>query len=151
MLKLKVTGLKVIQNRVNRASKKIQDDINDNVIKAANNIEMRALGSVPVAKVNGGTLKRSYRRNEISPKPNLKIRIGFTAPYAPFQEFGTLKRFSLNSEYREFADFALKFKVYGPTINRSGNRPRRYFLHHYIVARRALNRKTGTIIKNLFK
>jgi hypothetical protein len=151
VLNIKVTGLKVIQNRVEKAEKKIQDNISSNVLEAANFIEMRALGSVPVAKVNGGTLKRSYRRKEISPKPNLKIRIGFTAPYAPFQEFGSLKRFSLNSEYSEFADFALKFKVYGPTVNRMGNRPRRYFLHHYIIARRALSRKTSTIMKNLFK
>lgn len=148
MLNIKITGLKVIQNRIERAEKKIQDNINDNVYEAANYIEMRSRSSAPV---DTGYLKSTQYRNIITRKPNLKIQVGFSAKYAPFQEFGTLKKFSLNSEYSEFADFALKFKVYGPTINRSGNRPRRYFLHHYIVARRALNRKTGTIIKNLFK
>lgn len=148
MLNIKVTGLKVIQNRVDRASKKIEDDINDNVIEAANYIEMRSRSSVPV---DTGYLKSTQYRQTINQKPNLKIKVGFSAKYAPFQEFGTLKKFSLNSEYSEFAEFALKFKVYGPTINRSGNRPRRYFLHHYIVARRALNRKTSMIIKNLFR
>ena len=149
MLKIKITGLKVIQNRVDRASKKIQDNINDNVTEAANYIEMRSRSSAPVGDT--GILKGSQYRKNVSEKPNLKIKIGFDAKYAPFQEFGTLRRFSLNVEYSEFAEFALKFKVYGPTLNRRGNKPKRYFLHHYIVARRALNRKTGTIIKNLFK
>lgn len=149
MLNIKITGLKVIQNRIDRASKKIQDDINDNVVEAANYIEMRSRSSAPVGDT--GILKGSQYRDILSRKPNLKIKIGFNAKYAPYQEFGTLRRFSLNAEYSEFAEFAMKFKVYGPTMNRRGVKPQRYFLHHYIVARRALNRKTGTIIKNLFR
>ena len=150
MLNFKITGLKVIQNRVDRASKKIQDNINDNVTEAANYIEMRSRSSAPV---DTGYLKASQYRNLIQNKPNTKIKIGFRAFYAPYQEFGTgvppKGHFRLNAEYSEFAPLASLFKTGKPP--RLAVRPRRYFLHHYIVARRALTRKTGTIIKNLFK
>lgn len=146
MLNIKVTGLKVIQNRVNRASKKIQDDINDNVVEAANYIEMRSRSSAPV---DTSFLKNSQYRNTITRKPNLRIQVGFSAKYAPYQEFGTGTKFVLNSEYLEFATFADNWNTHRiPAIEVS---PRRFFLHHYIVARRALTRKTSTIIKNLFK
>ena len=150
MLNIKVKGLKVIQNRVDRASKKIQDNINDNVVEAANYIEMRSRSSAPV---DTGVLKASQYRDTIQTKPNTKIKIGFRAFYAPYQEFGTGNppqgKFRLNAEYLEFADLAEKFNTRRKP--RLAVKPRRYFLHHYIVARRALNRKTGTIIKNLFK
>lgn len=149
MLNIKVTGLKVIQNRVDRASKKIQNDINDNVIEAANYIEMRSRSSAPV---DTGRLKGSQYRVLVRSKPNTRIKIGFSAFYAPYQEFGTGKppegHFRLTSEYTEFASLAKLFERGKPRL---AVRPRRYFLHHYIVARRALARKTGTIIKNLFK
>ncbi len=146
MLNIKVTGLKVIQNRVDRASKKIQDDINDNVTEAANYIEMRSRSNAPV---DTSRLKNSQYRNIITRKPNLRIQVGFSAKYAPYQEFGTGTEFVLNSEYAEFASFADNFNTNRPPIIEV--KPRRYFLHHYIVARRSLQRKTSTIIKNLFR
>jgi len=149
VLNFKITGLKVIQNRVDRASKKIQDNINDNVVEAANYIEMRSRSSAPVAT---GMLKASQYRNLIQSKPNTRIKIGFRAFYAPFQEFGTGKppegHFRLTAEYGEFAPLAKLFERGKPRL---AVRPRRYFLHHYIVARRALSRKTSTLMKNLFK
>lgn len=149
MLNIKITGLKVIQNRIDRASKKIQDDISDNVIEAANFIEMRSRSSAPVAKFKGGRLKASQYRNIITRKPNLRIQVGFSAKYAPYQEFGTGTKFVLTSEYSEFKSFAEIWATGREPIIEV--EPRRYFLHHYIVARRKLTRKTGTIIKNLFK
>jgi len=151
VLNIKVTGLKVIQNRVDRASKKIQDDINDNVIEAANYIEMRSRSNAPV---DTSRLKNSQYRNIITRKPNLRIQVGFSAKYAPYQEFGTGKpneggHFRLNSEYMEFAPLASLFKT--GRKPRLAVRPRRYFLHHYVVSRRALSRSTSTLMKNLFK
>lgn len=151
MLNIKVTGLKVIQNRIDRASEKIRNDINDNVVEAANFIEMRSRSGAPV---DTGALKASQYRDTIQTKPNTKIKIGFRAFYAPYQEFGTGKpneggHFRLNAEYIEFADLAEKFNTRRKP--RLAVKPRRYFLHHYIIARRTLNRKTSTIIKNLFK
>lgn len=146
MLNIKITGLKVIQNRIDRASEKITNDINDNVVEAANYIEMRSRSSAPV---DTGVLKSSQYRHTITQKPNLRIQVGFSAKYAPYQEFGTGKEFRLNSEYSEFVSFADNWNTNRPPI--IAVKPKRYFLHHYIVARRALTRKTGTIIKNLFK
>lgn len=146
MLNIKITGLKVIQNRIDRASKKIQDDISDNVIEAANYIEIRSRSSAPV---DTGYLKSTQYRHTITRKPNLRIQIGFSAKYAPYQEFGTKRPFRLTAEYSEFAKFADNFTTgREPTLQ---VKARRYFLHHYIVARRKLTRQTGTIIKNLFK
>ncbi len=148
MLKLNFAGLKVLQNKIERAKDRLDKQISENVLKEADYIEMRSRSSAPV---DTGELKGSQYRNNLGSKRSPNIKIGFRAGHSPFQEFGTLKKFSLNAEYSEFADFALQFKVYGPTVNRKGNRPRRYFLHHYIIARRSLNRKTSTLMKNLLK
>lgn len=148
MIKLTFKGLKVLQNKLNRAQRKIDKKIYDNVQKEADYIENKSLSKSPV---DTGELRRSQFREERLKDRNLIIKIGFRAHYAPFQEFGTLKKFRLNAEYKEFSDFALKFKVYGPTRNHRGVRPRRYFLHYYIISRRKLNRTTGTLMKNILK
>ena len=146
MLKLKVSGLKVLQNKVNRAIDRVTNQIAEDVVKQADYIEMRSRSSAPVAT---GVLKGSQFRKTESNKPKITIKIGFRAKYAPYQEFGTGSRFILNSEYSEFADLASKFKT--GRKPRLAVKPRRYFLHHYVVSRRALSRSTSTLMKNLFK
>ena len=146
MLKLQITGLKVLQNKVDRAIDRVSNEIADNVVKQADYIEMRSRSSVPVAT---GVLKGTQYRKTESNKPKITIKIGFRAKYAPYQEFGTGSRFRLNAEYSEFADLAAKFKTNRKP--RLAVQPRRYFLHHYIVSRRSLSRSTTTLIKNLFR
>jgi hypothetical protein len=146
VLKLKVSGLKVLQNKVNRAIDRVTNQIAEDVVKQADYIEMRSRSSAPVAT---GVLKGSQFRKTESNKPKITIKIGFRAKYAPYQEFGTGSRFILNSEYSEFADLASKFKT--GRKPRLAVKPRRYFLHHYVVSRRALSRSTSTLMKNLFK
>jgi hypothetical protein len=159
VLNIKVTGLKVIQNKIDRASKDISTKISDEVFHQAGLIQMRSLSSAPI---NQGIIKSWSKENDfvkirnsqykkiLTPAPNLKIEIGFRAKHAPFQEFGTGTKFALNGEYSEFAEFANKnfYTRRKPALSVA---PRRYFLHHYIIARRALSRKTSTIMKNLFK
>lgn len=146
MLKLQITGLKVLQNKVDRAIDRVSNEIADNVVKQADYIEMRSRSSVPVAT---GVLKGTQYRKTESNKPKITIKIGFRAKYAPYQEFGTGDKFRLNAEYSEFADLASKFKT--GRKPRLAVKPRRYFLHHYIVSRRALSRSTSTLMKNLFR
>lgn len=146
MIKLTFAGLKVLQNKIERAKGRLDSQLQENVLKEADYIEMRSRSSAPI---DTGELKQSqYRYNEGSNK-NPKIKIGFRAGHSPFQEFGTGKRFRLNAEYTEFGNFAFQFKRSG--IARPSVRPRRYFLHYYIIARRSLSRKTSTMMKNLLK
>jgi hypothetical protein len=146
VLKLKVTGLKVLQNKVDRAIDRVSNQIAEDVVKQADYIEMRSRSSAPVAT---GVLKGSQFRKTESSKPKITIKIGFRAKYAPYQEFGTGERFRLNGEYSEFADLASKFKT--GRKPRFAVKPRRYFLHHYVISRRALSRSTSTLMKNLFR
>ena len=146
MIKLTFAGLKVLQNKIERAKDRLENQVSQNVIKEADFIEMRSRSSAPI---DTGELKQSqYRYNEGSKRKPI-IKIGFRAGHSPFQEFGTGKNFSLNAEYTEFSDLAIKFKRNG--VARPPVKPRRYFLHYYIIARRSLNRKTSTIIKNILK
>jgi hypothetical protein len=146
VLKLKVSGLKVLQNKVNRAIDRVSNDISANVVKQADYIEMRSRSSAPLAT---GFLKSSQFRKTESNKPKITIKIGFRAKYAPYQEFGTGDKFKLNGEYSEFANLASKFKT--GRKPRLAVKPRRYFLHHYVISRRALSRSTITLMKNLFR
>jgi len=145
VLKLTFAGLKVLQNKVERAKNRLDKQIGENVLKEADYIEMRSRSSAPV---DTGELKNSQYRSNLGSKRSPNIKIGFGAGHSPYQEFGTGNQFRLNAEYSEFSDFALKFRRGNP---RMSVRPRRYFLHHYIIARRSLNRKTSTLMKNLLK
>lgn len=151
MIKLTFAGLKVLQNKIERAKDRLENQISENVQKEADYIEIRSRSDAPM---DTGYLKSSQFRNNEGSKLKPLIKIGFKAGYAPFQEFGTGDpkdggHFRLNSEYVEFADFAMNFKGNGKA--RPPVRPRRYFLHHYIIARRSLNRKTSTMMKNILK
>lgn len=147
MIKFKVKGANTIGNKFARASKKLEET--KRIIDVESGLLIsRARNKAPMKT---GDLKASAFKDELLDPRYYGFRVGFTKFYAPFQEFGTLKKFSLNAEYKEFDNFAMQFKVYGPTINRKGNRPRRYFLHFYIIARKSILRKTGTVVKNIFK
>jgi hypothetical protein len=145
VIKLTFKGLKVLQNKIERAKSRLEIQVSENLQKEADYIEIRSRSNAPL---DTGYLKSSQYRNNEGSRLNKKIKIGFRAGYSPYQEFGTGSRFRLNAEYSEFSDFALQFKRGKPRIS---VRPRRYFLHHYIVARRSLNRKTSTLMKNLLK
>jgi len=146
MIKMTFAGLKVLQNRIERAKDRLENQISKNVLKEADYIEMRSRSDAPV---DTGELKQSQFRYNEGTKKSPIVKIGFRAEHSPFQEFGTGKKFRLNAEYSEFADLALKFKRNG--VARPAVRPRRYFLHHYVVARRSLNRKTSTLMKNILR
>lgn len=151
MIKLTFAGLKVLQNKIERAKDRLGNQISENVQKEADYIEIRSRSDAPM---DTGQLKGSQFRTNEGSKRNPIVKIGFKARYAPFQEFGTGDPrnggyFRLNAEYTEFADFALNFKGVGKA--KPPVRPRRYFLHHYIIARRSLNRKTSTMMKNILK
>lgn len=156
MIKIRFTGIKVLTNKLERASKRL-NDIHSNVKEEAEYIKNNAKAKAPVAKYNGGTLKDSAYINDITVGNSIGYKVGFDATnkrgrlYGPYQEFGTLNEFKLNSEYKEFDNFALNYKIYGPLQNRNGVKPRRYFLHYYIIARKRLSRKTKTIVKNIMK
>lgn len=150
MIKITFAGLKVLQNKIDRAKSRLENQVNENVLKEADFIEMRSRSSAPV---DTGELKGSQYRNNLGSKRSPNIKIGFRAGHSPYQEFGTGApnqggHFRLNAEYTEFADLALLFKRGKP---RMPVRPRRYFLHYYIIARRSLNRRTSTLMKNLLK
>ena len=145
MIKLTFAGLKVLQNKIERAKDRLENQISENVQKEADYIEVHSRSDAPM---DTGYLKGSQFRNNEGSKRKPLIKIGFKAGYAPYQEFGTGKQFRLNAEYSEFSDFALKFKRGTPRLS---VKPRRYFLHHYIIARRSLNRKTSTMMKNILK
>lgn len=145
MIKITFAGLKVLQNKIDRAKSRLENQVNENVLKEADFIEMRSRSSAPV---DTGELKGSQYRNNLGSKRSPNIKIGFSAGHSPYQEFGTGNKFRLNAEYSEFSDFALKFKRGNP---RMPVKPRRYFLHYYIIARRSLNRRTSTLMKNLLK
>lgn len=145
MIKITFDSLKVLQNKINRAKNKIDSKVYSDLQQEADYIEAMSKSNAPY---DTGELSRSQFREERLKNGKSIIKIGFTAEYAPFQEFGTGKKFRLNAEYSEFLDFALKFKRGTPILS---VKPRRYFLHYYIISRRKLNRKTSTMMKNIFK
>lgn len=148
MIKFSFTGSKILQNRIDKANAQLESIILGAVEHEANYIETMSKLNAPYEF--GKLTNSQYKKPEIG-KNKRAYKIGFGAKYAPFQEFGTLKRFKLNAEYQEFSDFASKFKVYGPTINRKGVKPQRYFIHYFIISRKRLSRETSKIFKRLLR
>lgn len=148
MIKVKLKGAKVLANKFGRASKKIED-VYRVIDEESDLLKQRSVNKAPV---DTGELRASAFKNELSGTSNYGYEIGFEKKYVPYQEFGTRNKFSLSAEYKEFDKYALQFKVLGPARNdKGGNKPKRYFFHYYIIARRAVVRKSNTIIKNLIK
>lgn len=140
------SGLKVLQNKVERAKGRLGKDIIGYLDQEATYIQSRSVSNAPV---DTGYLKSSQYKIVSVTRSNKVYKIGFGAKYSPYQEFGTGNKYTKNAEYREFDSFASQFKT-GKNPNRAV-RPRRYFLHYYIISRRSLSRKISTLIKNLFK
>lgn len=146
MIKFEFTGLNVMVNRINRSMNKLQNELESNIIKEADFIEQTSHRDAPI---DTRWLVGSQYRKQQTFTNFYSEQIGFTAKYAPYQEFGTGNKVNLNGEYSEFQDFAYKFKTHG--LKKGGNRPKKYFLHNYIIARKRLARKTSTMLKNIMK
>lgn len=146
MIKIKFAGLNVMINRLDRSMNRLQNDLQNNIIKEADFIEQTSHRDAP--KDTRWLVSSQYRRQETATN-FYSEQIGFTAKYAPYQEFGTGNKVNLNGEYSEFQDFAYKFKT--NSTRKGGNRPKKYFLHNYIIARKRLARKTSTMLKNIMK
>jgi len=146
VIKFQFDGLNLMVNRINRAKDRLQNELEDNIIKEADFIEKTSHRDAPTD--TRWLVGSQYRKTQTFTN-FYSEQIGFTAKYAPYQEFGTGNKVNLNGEYNEFVDFAWKFKTYG--LRKGGNRPKKYFLHNYIIARKRLARKTTTMLKNILK
>ena len=145
MIKVKITGAKVIANKFSRASQRL-DDTKKIIDQEVDLIMSRSRNKAPE---DTGALKASQFKIPLK-NDGYGYRVGFRKFYAPFQEFGTLRSYKATGEYAEFDKFASTFRV-SQDKSGKGNRPRRYFLHFYIIARKSILRKTGTVVKNIFK
>lgn len=143
MFKFKVKGAKVFENKVNRSINDLGDKFQQMVLSEVDKIDNIAKLKVPV---DTGKLKRShYRTQKIDPS-KLMVEIGFNVHYAPYQDFGTGKKFS-TSRYKNYLQYISRFK---------GNQPanpsvigRMYLFYPYMLGTRAIDRKTKTFVKNL--
>lgn len=152
MIKFKIKGAKVLSNKFRRASEKVDDKMRDVVDKESYNLLKRTQRSAPY---KSSKLVRSFKRREDTSRRNvIAYKVGSDLYYAPFQEFGVKidrSKFNLASVHVEFTDFAAKFKSEGEGKSLYDIKARKYFLPNYILARRAISRKTKTVIKNLMK
>ena len=160
VIKFKFLGAKVIDNRINRTLKKLENDIRDVIIEESDKIKSVAKSNVPVAKVNGGTLRDSFfAPPAVINKGKIRVEMGFTAHYAAYQDMGT-GRGGRGSNGRKFDSQKLKgYEEYTEQFlgkTNPGNpsppvRPRRFLLYPYILATRKIDRKTKTIVKHLME
>ena len=150
MIKFTFKGAKVLSNKFQRASDRVDSNMGTLITKEVDNLLKRTIRDAP--KGDTKRLYRSFDKRKISDSPNIVYEVFSDLDYAPFQEFGTRDKngsFVLSSVHVEFASFAEKFKRYGQPI--WSNKARKYFLPNYILARRAVARQTKTIINNLMK
>jgi hypothetical protein len=160
VIKFKFIGAKVINNRINRTIKELEDNFLDMVLQETDNIKNIAKSNVPVAKVNGGTLRNSFYAlpPEIF-RGKLRVEIGFNAHYAAYQDMGTGtggkgsngKKFDSQKlkGYEEYTERFIGEKH--PKRPTPPVAPRRFLLYPFILATRKIDRKTKTIVKNLMK
>lgn len=149
MIKFKIKGAKVLSNKFRRASERVDDNMASLIEMEVGNLLKRTIRDAPK---DTGELALSFKKNQISSSPKLAYEVGSDVFYAPYQEFGVRKnksKFKLLSVHQEFANFAIGFKKPGNSLY--DIRARKYFLPNYILARRAISRKTKTVIKNLMK
>lgn len=155
MIKMKMPGLKVFENRLNRAIKRAYE-IPEMVQDEAKKVSAYSKANAPVGKT--GNLSRSHNFNEYGGIKNgvYNSYIEFTARsrnkqnllYGPFQDFGTGKKFKLTSTLSPYASYIAGFKE---SEGSRGVRARKFLFHHYVIATKRLARKTGTKVKNLMK
>lgn len=145
MIKFSFPGMKVLANKFNRASERA-GDITTMVMQEA---EALSSTSKSLAPVKSGKLRGSHYFKKDIGKNKVVATIGYNAHYAPYQDFGTGKKFSLTSTLSPYQDYISKFK--GANQNHRGLRARRFLFHHYVITTRRIYRKTSTKVKNLMK
>ena len=145
MIKFSFNGINILKNRIDKANTQLESILFNVLENEASYIETMSNLNVPYKT---GALRGSqYRKLEKS--RNMRAhKIGFYKTYGVYQEFGTGKKFKLNSEYQEFGGFASQFKVGTPKVP---VRPNRYFLHYFVVSRKRLSRETSKIFKRLLR
>lgn len=149
MIKFKVKGAKVLSNKFNRASESIDGKIRNIIDEESYNLLKRTQRSAPYKT---SRLVRSFKRDDISQGNLIAYKVGSKLHYAAFQEFGVAKdksKFNLESVHFEFKDFAEDFMRPGNSLY--DIKAKKYFLPNYILARRAVARKTKTVVNNLVK
>lgn len=145
MIKMKMIGLKVLENRLNRAIQRA-NEIPIMVLQEAESVSNNAKSLAPVKT---GKLRASHYFNKEISNKQLKATIGFKANYAPYQDFGTGNKFELTSVLSPYVNYIAGFK--GANQNHKGIRARKFLFHHYVIATRRISRKTATKVKNLMK
>jgi hypothetical protein len=152
MIKFKIKGAKVLSNKFKRASERADNNMASLIEMEVGNLLKRTIRDAPQGKT--GNLKSSFRKNEISKSPKLAYEVFSDLHYAPYQEFGVKinkSKFKLASVHQEFVSFALNFESKKGGKSLYDIKARKYFLPNYILARRAISRKTKTIVNNLMK
>lgn len=152
---MKMVGLKVLENRLNRAILRA-NEIPSMVQEEAKKVSSYSKSNAPVGKTgqlsnshyfneNGGIKKGIYNSSiEFSARSRNKRNL----LYGPFQDFGTGKKFKLTATLSPYSGYISGFKESEGT---TGIRAKKFFFHHYIIASNRIARKTGTKVKNLMK
>ena len=154
MIKISMPGLKVLENRLNRAIQRA-NEIPVLVQNEATKVSSYSKANAPVGKTR--VLSNSHKFNDnggikggvynSSIEFNAKSKTG--ALYAPFQDFGTGKKFTLTSVLSPYVEYISGWK--GADQSKPGIKPRRFLFHKYVLASTRITRKTGTKVKNLMK
>lgn len=143
MISFKFKGAKVLINRINKAVDTLDGRVFNIVTEEMNNIESIAKRDVPVYTSD---LKNSFFKNTWTKKSYLVIEQGFRKHYAPYQDFGTGTEFK-ESRYKDYLGYISDFRGLKPA-----NRPivgKRFLFYPFILGTRKMDRKIGTIVKNL--
>ncbi len=145
MIKVKFQGLKVLINRFERAQNRAKD-ITTMVMQEA---EALSSTSKSLAPVKTGKLRNSHYFKKQEGKNKVTATIGFKAFYAPYQDFGTGRKFNLTSTLSPYQNYIAGFK--GANQNHKGLRARKFLFHHYVITTRRITRKARTRFKNIMK
>jgi len=145
MIKVKFQGLKVLINRFERAANRAKD-INSMVMEEAQALSSSAKSLAPVKT---GKLRNSHYFKKEEGKNRVTATIGFKANYAPYQDFGTGRRFKLTSTLSPYQNYIAGFK--GASQDHKGLRARKFLFHHYVITTKRITRKARTRFKNIMK
>lgn len=145
MIKVKFTGLKILINRFERAQNRAKD-INSMVMEEAQALSSSAKSLAPVKT---GKLRNSHYFKKEEGKNRVTATIGFKAFYAPYQDFGTGRRFKLTSTLSPYQNYIAGFK--GANQDHKGLRARKFLFHHYVITTKRITRKARTRFKNIMK
>lgn len=145
MIKVKFTGLKVLINRFERAQNRAKG-ITDMVMEEA---QALSSSSKSLAPVKTGKLRNSHYFKKEEGKNRVTATIGFKAFYAPYQDFGTGRKFKLTSTLSPYQNYIAGFK--GANQDHKGLRARKFLFHHYVITTKRITRKARTRFKNIMK